>query len=613
MGIPLTVDGDTYALSRAASPAAAPSEAPAAAETYGRVPVTLLNWDEYFTVSQSSAGGYTDADTYQVICTAYIAPTTSYDQVNVQFHLSDYGDVIVPANGNGVISRVYATLYRILYKNTFETQIRYFESAAQGATASPPKVTSVSGFMRMSRAEADAANEKLYAAAARHLDNASTLEECKLARSVFEALKDAGHDFENSLQRMFEAMDKHDELQAQIYDEGKTLEAQERYEEAIEKFRACGYYSDCADHMAYCRKCIQYQEALDLEAQGKKEEAIEAYGKLGDFKDAAERLANLERHYADEIKAEFSCGRAPIQRDGYLGYIDTNGDAVIPCQYLTVFPFTENLALVKSEADEYGVIDPDGNVVVPFGRYEIKSSFSEGLAAVTINGKCGYIDKTGEILIPAIYRSAHRFKDGYALVSFSEHVLGFIDKQGNMVIEPQFYQCNPGNGFPLPVRMDPHDKWGYISESGKLVFRYICDKAGLFSEGLAFVEIEGEQFFINEQGQRVLNLPGYQSVSPFFEGRAIIGNNGRYGAIDREGNVVVPIEYDAFNPVLDGGFHEGTIAAKKDGKWGIIDVDGNVVIPFEYDAAFPYNEGFCIVMKGDTFTIFDAEGNAVNQ
>ena len=60
----------------------------------------------------------------------------------------------------------------------------------------------------------------------------------------------------------------------------------------------------------------------------------------------------------------------------------------------------------------------------------------------------GFIDKTGKLVIPAIYYADEkhfwnkpRFREGLAHVSIGDevnHQYGFIDKQGNWKIRPQF-------------------------------------------------------------------------------------------------------------------------------------------------------------------------------
>jgi len=63
--------------------------------------------------------------------------------------------------------------------------------------------------------------------------------------------------------------------------------------------------------------------------------------------------------------------------------------------------------------------------------------FAEGLAAVRVDdGRWGYIDDSGEIVIDAKYGHASHFGDGLGFVQFPEaDKFGFIDHDGNTVID----------------------------------------------------------------------------------------------------------------------------------------------------------------------------------
>ena len=71
----------------------------------------------------------------------------------------------------------------------------------------------------------------------------------------------------------------------------------------------------------------------------------------------------------------------------------------------------------------------DGVVVIP-AKYDNAWKFSEGLAAVALKGKWGYIDKTGKEVIPIKYDDVNDFKNGAAAVRLKGK-RGTIDKQGN--------------------------------------------------------------------------------------------------------------------------------------------------------------------------------------
>ena len=100
------------------------------------------------------------------------------------------------------------------------------------------------------------------------------------------------------------------------------------------------------------------------------------------------------------------------------GFINEAGTEVIPCIYLSVRDFSEDLAAANLNGS-WGFIDKNGNEVVPFIYDDVKE-FSEGLAAVRFGYKnevkWGFIDKNGNEVIPHIYSNTGSFSEGFAAV-----------------------------------------------------------------------------------------------------------------------------------------------------------------------------------------------------
>lgn len=61
--------------------------------------------------------------------------------------------------------------------------------------------------------------------------------------------------------------------------------------------------------------------------------------------------------------------------------------------------------------------------------------FSEGLAAVCKDGKCGYTNKKGKYVIKPQYTEGSDFTGGIAVVRRSDGSWCFIDKTGKVVVE----------------------------------------------------------------------------------------------------------------------------------------------------------------------------------
>ncbi len=88
------------------------------------------------------------------------------------------------------------------------------------------------------------------------------------------------------------------------------------------------------------------------------------------------------------------------------------------------------------ENGKYGFKDESGKVVIA-AKYEFARSFSDGLGAVKLNGKWGFVDKSAMEIIPIIYQYVSNFSQGLAAVR-TEDRWGCIDKTMKEIV-PQKY------------------------------------------------------------------------------------------------------------------------------------------------------------------------------
>ena len=168
----------------------------------------------------------------------------------------------------------------------------------------------------------------------------------------------------------------------------------------------------------------------------------------------------------------------PVYLNGRWGYADPNGKVVINAQFDAARPFIDGRAqvgVVDEELPElearpnikWGYIDERGRVLVEL-RYTVLRGFSENLAAAAVldrekperpalgrgsrlNLKWGYVDRSGNEIIPMQFLAAGDFAEGLAPVNpggsggggevslcGSPANYGYIDNTGAFVIKPQF-------------------------------------------------------------------------------------------------------------------------------------------------------------------------------
>lgn len=221
------------------------------------------------------------------------------------------------------------------------------------------------------------------------------------------------------------------------------------------------------------------------------------------------------------------------------------------------------------DADGKVLIQPEWDVVSYANVLGQTVAFSQGLCGVLKDGKWGYIDTGGRLVIPNQFDSAGPFIEGLARVNLGNQV-GFIDKTGQYVINPQFYEAGDFHEGLAAVRAD--GGWGFINKAGSYAikphFRAVVVSG--FSDGLEGVCPESNCGYIDHNG-RIAIKPQFTSVDLFSEGRASVQINGKWGYINTSGKIVINPQFE-YNSMFSGGLavvsvsgHSGTI--NKQGKY----------------------------------------------
>ena len=293
----------------------------------------------------------------------------------------------------------------------------------------------------------------------------------------------------------------------------------------------------------------------------------------------------------------------PIRVSGQFGYMDRTGKIVVTPQFQRAWDFHDGMARVDSATQGRGIIDPAGKVTF-LSKFSWIGDFSEGLAQVTVwdgSVKAGYIDTAGTLVIPTTWafygypmsdlmmppvwrrdRNAN-FSEGLAAVRAADGKLGYIDNTGKIVIPPQFLYARPFSEGLAAVANDQF-AFGYIDAHGKVVIppMYQSVYPGNFSEGIARVKASGEITFVDHKNtpQVIVKTGFWFAGYDFHDGMAKIGENNIWsGFIDRSGSVVAEPHYRYATE-----FSEGLAAVvDKDGTSGYIDASGQVVIPLPND------------------------------
>jgi len=247
----------------------------------------------------------------------------------------------------------------------------------------------------------------------------------------------------------------------------------------------------------------------------------------------------------------FSGNRAMVIDDKYgvqyAGYLDAAGTMAVPAKYRLVsesYFSSEGMAPMGDiKKWLFGYIDMNGQAVIPF-QYDHTTKFNEGLAVVYKGSKAGVIDATGNIVIPIEYESITTFSEGLALVFRKGEKRGYLTPLNQYKFQGDFIQ---GTIFMygLAVVDDPKSQLlGFINTDGQFVIQPQFTSACVFSEGLAAVQINNKWGFIDLSGNFVIEPQFDDVLIGFCGGLAPVMKNSNWGYIDQSGNFVITPQFD---------------------------------------------------------------------
>jgi hypothetical protein len=128
----------------------------------------------------------------------------------------------------------------------------------------------------------------------------------------------------------------------------------------------------------------------------------------------------------------FSHGVATAERAGMEGVIDRTGKPIVPFEFETIYGGGDLFVAQRShDSPPSLVFDRTGTQIasIPF----VVDRFTEDLAPFKRDGKYGFVDRSGKIVVAARYEEVSEFRDGLATVK-SRGRYGLIDRKGTGVI-----------------------------------------------------------------------------------------------------------------------------------------------------------------------------------
>lgn len=253
------------------------------------------------------------------------------------------------------------------------------------------------------------------------------------------------------------------------------------------------------------------------------------------------------------------------------GIMDASGKVLFNPNYDHLSKFSGGCAVAKI-GSAWFILYPDGKVYQLQQQFKGLKEFNEGMAAFTgLDGRSGFINTKGEIIIQPIYKNVGHFSNGLAWVRDFSGKVGFIDKKGKLVIQSKYDVVTPFD--PIAKR--------------------------------ATARIGKQTLILKEDGTEIITSVNI-TIKKFVGGVALASEAGRWGYLDKDGKWLVSPKYEnAYD------FSYGIGVVELGGFWGIVGADGKILLEPTYSKITEFKNGYANVKRGDKWGIINKEGKEV--
>lgn len=254
-------------------------------------------------------------------------------------------------------------------------------------------------------------------------------------------------------------------------------------------------------------------------------------------------------------------------------------------------PFNEDYAVVRDDQGVLSLIDKKGVASIPnlskLGAYEVLTAgvVSDGLLRFkTDEGKWGYANTKGEVIIKPIYNNCENFVNGNARVVNDKDQFQIIDKKGNQVFKGE----------------------------EDVTYRPLTEKTLVYEKKNA----EGKKFvgLVDLKGEKIIKDGKYTNGGVLTSGLLSVKNeDGDWGVINSKGEVVGDLRFKFDDePTIS---QTGKVVVKVDKKVKLYNNKGELVIGLDdYKEVYPATKNKFIAVKEESkFDIIDEAGKVLNK
>ena len=270
-----------------------------------------------------------------------------------------------------------------------------------------------------------------------------------------------------------------------------------------------------------------------------------------------------------------------VNKNKKYGFYNNEGDEILKPSY-PEYSVAGNYISVKDEKGDMMLYDIHGNVVNT-NTYKsiIETDNPSYFIAQDEQGYYSVISK--DFQIGNKYTSITYAFDNFFIFTTEDNLYGVIDVYAGLEIAPEY-----------DVIIALENVNALEARKGQTVDIYSKKIEKVLTMHDAVVEAVSKEYvsiysgtelkYINNVGELVSNTEVYKDLKLY----SYQADDGKWGFVDKDGNVVVDCKYDVVTEFNEYGF----AGVFQENKWGVIDENGKVVVVPEYELVTYYSPTF---------------------
>ena len=294
-------------------------------------------------------------------------------------------------------------------------------------------------------------------------------------------------------------------------------------------------------------------------------------GYVGLVNNAGTILIDVKYSDIKNLGTTYKEGYITTDENGKCGIVSTTKIQILENKYNEIKQVYLGDNYYVVENGEEKIINQAGETLIDKGFDDIKSSTKRGII-FTQKDLYGEMTTSGDILIEAKYKDLKEAKEGIYIAKKDEKY-GIIDENEEEKVPFEYTGIIYNEKANLFLAEDENYKTTIINDKYEKKLNGVLVELNVNDKYLR-MRVDSDYKYYNLNLEEITSQEALPNNTLFLK-----KENGKYGYVDKKGNVVVDYIYDDATEQNSYGF----VSVKKDGLWGSIEKNGKTIIEPKYN------------------------------